>query len=416
MPVVELIVRPAPNLHAVVEHVVVVGASLGGLRTVQSLRSSGFTGKVTLVGEETHRPYDRPPLSKHVLAGEWQAEQAFLADQAELDRVEVDPRLGVRAVDLDVPSRTVGLHGGERIRYDALVVATGARPRTIPDTPNLQGIHVLRTLEDGLALRAELEVASKVVVVGAGFIGAEVAATARKRGLEVTVLEALPVPLSRGLGPTLGPVIAGIHADHGVDLRTGTGVAGFEGDGRVERVVLVDGSTIEADVVVVGIGVVPNTDWLEESGLELRDGVVCDRCCQAVGAPGVWAVGDVARWHNDLFDEEMRIEHWTNAVEQAMAVAANITGEPTPYAPVPYVWSDQYDSKIQIVGRPGPTDEVEVPIGAFDDRKFVALTHRDGRLTGAVGLDEPRKVMRFKRLLTTRPSYAEALEVAASLG
>jgi NADPH-dependent 2,4-dienoyl-CoA reductase/sulfur reductase-like enzyme len=415
MPVVELIVRPAPNLHAVVEHVVVVGASLGGLRTVQSLRSSGFTGKVTLVGEETHRPYDRPPLSKHVLAGEWQAEQAFLADQAELDRVEVDLRLGVRAVDLDVPSRTIGLHGGERIRYDALVVATGARPRTIPDTPNLQGIHVLRTLEDGLSLRAELEVASKVVVVGAGFIGAEVAATARKRGLEVTVLEALPVPLSRGLGPTLGPVIAGIHADHGVDLRTGTGVAGFEGEGRVERVVLVDGSTIEADVVVVGIGVVPNTDWLEESGLELRDGVVCDRCCQAVGAPGVWAVGDVARWHNDLFDEEMRIEHWTNAVEQAMAVAANITGEPTPYAPVPYVWSDQYDSKIQIVGRPGPNDDVAVPIGAFDDRKFVALTHRDGRLTGAVGLDEPRKVMRFKRLLTTRPSFDEALEVARSL-
>jgi 3-phenylpropionate/trans-cinnamate dioxygenase ferredoxin reductase subunit len=210
-------------------------------------------------------------------------------------------------------------------------------------------------------------------------------------------------------------VIAGIHVDHGVDLRTGTGVAGFEGAGRVERVVLVDGTTIDADVVVVGIGVVPNTDWLEESGLMLRDGVVCDRWCQAVGAPEVWAVGDVARWHNDLFDEEMRVEHWTNAVEQAMAVAVNITGERTPYAPVPYVWSDQYDSKIQIVGRPGAADHVEVPIGAFDDRKFVALTHRDGRLTGAVGLDEPRKVMRFKRLLTTRPTWDEALAVAREL-
>ena len=399
-----------------VEHVVVVGASLGGLRTVQSLRSSGHSGPITLVGDETHRPYDRPPLSKHVLSGEWQAEQAFLADDAELKRVDVDLRLGTRATDLDLPSRSIGLHGGERIRYDALVVATGASPRRIPDTPPLQGIHVLRTLEDCLALRTELETASAVVVVGAGFIGAEVAATARKRGLEVTVLEALPVPLSRGLGPTLGPVIAGIHRDHGVDLRTGVGVAGFEGDGRVERVLLADGSAVDADVVVVGIGVIPNTGWVEGSGLQIRDGIVCDTFCQALGAPGVWAVGDVARWHNPLFEEEMRLEHWTNAVEQAMAVAANITGEPTPYAPVPYVWSDQYDSKIQIVGRPGPADEVEVPIGAFDDRKFVALTHRDGRLTGAVGLDEPRKVMRFKRLLTTRPSWDEAVAVARELG
>ena len=399
-----------------VEHVVVVGASLGGLRTVQSLRSSGHTGRITLIGDETHRPYDRPPLSKQVLAGEWQAEQAFLADEAELDRVDVDLRLGTRATDLDLPSRSIGLHGGERIRYDALVIATGATPRRIPDTPPLSGIHLLRTLEDCLDLRAALERAASLVVVGAGFIGAEVAATARKRGLDVTVLEALPVPLSRGLGPTLGPVIAGIHLDHGVDLRTGVGVAGFQGEGRVQRVLLADGSTVDADVVVVGIGVIPNTAWLEGSGLELRDGVVCDQFSQALGAPEVWAVGDVARWHNPLFDEEMRLEHWTNAVEQAMVVAANITGEPTPYAPVPYVWSDQYDSKIQIVGRPGAADEVEVPIGAFDDRKFVALTHRDGRLTGAVGLDEPRKVMRFKRLLTTRPSWDEALAVASELG
>jgi len=399
-----------------VEHVVVVGAALGGLRTAQSLRSLGFAGGITLVGEEQHRPYDRPPLSKQVLLGEWQAEQTFLADDTELARIDADLRLGERAVDLDLPSRSIGLHGGERIRYDALVIATGASPRAIPGTPDLKGIHVLRTVEDCLRLRGELETATRVVVVGAGFIGAEVAATARKRGLEVTVLEALPVPLSRGLGPVLGPVIAGIHLDHGVDLRTGTGVAGFEGKGRVERVLLADGTTIEADIVVVGIGVIPNTGWLEGSGLELRDGVVCDQHCKAVGASDVYAVGDVARWYNPLFDEEMRIEHWTNAVEQAMAVAQNIAGERTAYAPVPYVWSDQYDSKIQIVGRPGPSDHVEVPIGAFDDRKFVALTRRDGRLSGAVGLDEPRKLMRFKRLLTTRPSWEEAMAVAQELG
>ena len=398
------------------EHVVVVGASLGGLRTVQSLRSSGFTGRITLIGAEAHLPYDRPPLSKHFLSGEWEAGQTSLADEAELQRVEAEVRLSTRAVDLDVAARTIGLHGGDRIPYDAVVVATGATPRTIPGTPDLAGIHVLRTLEDGLALRADLERASRVVVVGAGFIGAEVAATARKRGLDVTVLEALPVPLSRGLGPTLGPIIAGIHADHGVDLRTGAGVAGFEGTDRVERVVLADGDTVEADVVVVGIGVIPNTAWLEGSGLELRDGLVCDEFCEAVGGPGVWAVGDVARWHNPLFDEEMRIEHWTNAVEQAMAVAANIVGpDKQPYAPVPYVWSDQYDSKIQIVGRPGPEDEVEIALGALDDWKFVALTHRDGRLTGAVGLDEPRRMMRFKRLLTTRPSSEDARALAREL-
>lgn len=394
-----------------VERIVVVGASLGGLRTVQSLRSAGFTGAVTLVGEERHPPYDRPPLSKQVLAGEWEAAQASLADAAELARLDVELRLGVRATDLDVASRTVGLHGGERLRYDAVVVATGSSPRTLPGTPGLAGVHVLRTLEDGLALRAAFDVAARVVVVGAGFIGAEVAATARQRGLDVTVLEALDVPLWRALGPVLGPVVAGIHADHGVDLRTGVGVAGFEGDGHLERVVLADGSSVDADVVVVGIGVVPNTAWLEGSGLELRDGVVCDQYCRAVGAPGVWAVGDVARWPNPLFEEEMRTEHWINAVEQAMTVGANIVGEPVPYAPVPYVWSDQYGSKIQIVGRPGPTDEVTVAVGSFDDRKFVALTHRDGRLTGAVGLDEPRRTMRFRRLLTSRPSFDEAMAV-----
>jgi 3-phenylpropionate/trans-cinnamate dioxygenase ferredoxin reductase component len=398
-----------------VEHVVVVGASLGGLRTAQSLRSVGFDGRITLIGDEHHKPYDRPPLSKQVLAGEWGTGQVSLAEDTELDKLQIDLRLGVRVTDLDVPSHSVGLHGGERVQYDALVIATGASPRMIPGTPNLRGIHVLRTLEHCLDIRAALERASSVVVVGAGFIGAEVAAVSRKRGLEVTVLEALPVPLSRGLGPTLGPVIAGIHADHGVDLRTGAGVAGFEGGDRVERVVLADGSTVAADVVVVGIGVVPNTQWLEGSGIQLRDGVVCDSFCQSVSAPNIYAVGDVARWHNDLFDEEMRIEHWTNGVEQAMAVANNIAGEKAPYTPVPYVWSDQYDSKIQIVGRPTSDDQVEVPLGAFDDRKFVALTHRDGRLTGAVGLDEPRKLMRFKRLLTTRPSFDEAMAVAREL-
>jgi NADPH-dependent 2,4-dienoyl-CoA reductase/sulfur reductase-like enzyme len=213
----------------------------------------------------------------------------------------------------------------------------------------------------------------------------------------------------------LGPVIAGLHLDHGVDLRTGMGVAGFEGEGKVERVVLADGTSLDADVVVVGIGVAPNTAWLDDSGLELRDGVLCDEYCRAVGAPEVYAVGDVARWYNPLFETEMRLEHWTNAVDQAMAVANNIAGEPTPYAPVPYVWSDQYGSKIMIAGHPGPADEVVVPIGAFDDRKFVALTFHDGKLAAVVGLNEPRKVLRLRRLLESRPSAEDALAAAREL-
>jgi NADPH-dependent 2,4-dienoyl-CoA reductase/sulfur reductase-like enzyme len=399
-----------------VEHVVVVGASLGGFRTAQSLRSIGYEGRITLIGDEPHAPYNRPPLSKQVLAGEWEVERTALTDDAGLAKVDVELRLGERATDLDLDARTIGLHGGERLGFGALVAATGASPRQLPGTPDLEGIHVLRTIDDALALRADLERAARLVVVGAGFIGAEVAATARGLGLEVTVLEALPVPLSRGLGPVLGPAVAGLHEDNGVDLRCGAAVAALEGDGRVERVLLADGTSVEADVVVVGIGVTPNTEWLEGSGLELRDGVVCDETCQAVGAPGVWAVGDVARWYNPLFEEEMRVEHWTNAVDQARAVASGIAGQPTPFATVPYVWSDQYGKKIQILGRPGPADDVEVVLGSFDDRRFVALTHHEGRLTGVVGVDEPRHVMRFLRPLTDRVSSDDARALAAGLG
>jgi NADPH-dependent 2,4-dienoyl-CoA reductase/sulfur reductase-like enzyme len=397
--------------------VVVVGASLAGFRVAQGLRLKGFDGAVTLIGDEPHLPYDRPPLSKQYLAGEWEPDRFELAPGGMLDGLDLDLRLGRRAVDLDLSERKVVLHGGEPVPFDDVVIATGSAPRLLPGTPDLDGIHELRTIEDATAIRDALGRANRVVVVGAGFIGAEVAATARSKGLDVTVLEALPVPLSRGLGPRLGPVVAALHADHGVDLRTGAGVAGFEGDeGRVARVVLSDGGVVEADLVVVGIGTTPATDWLEGSGLELRDGVVCDATCRAVGADGVWAAGDVARWPNQLFGEEMRLEHWDNAAMQGSAVAASIaSGEPAPFAPVPFVWSEQYDAMIQVLGRPHPNDAVEVAIGSFEERAFVALLERDGLLSGVVGMNEAKRTMRLKALLRNRPTIEEARKTADEL-
>jgi 3-phenylpropionate/trans-cinnamate dioxygenase ferredoxin reductase subunit len=250
------------------------------------------------------------------------------------------------------------------------------------------------------------------VVVGAGFIGAEVAATCRQRHLDVTVLEALPSPMVRGLGPVLGDVLAAMHRDHGVDLRTGVGVDGFEGGTRVERVRLADGSAVDTDVVVVGVGVVPATGWLDGSGLEIDNGVCCDETLLA--APGVVAAGDVCRWPNPLFDgERMRLEHWTNAAEQGVAAAARLLATTAqPYAPVPFVWSDQYDLKIQVVGHVRGDDDVAVVDGSLEERRFVAAIGRGGRLVGAVGFGRPRVVMQYRRMIAERVSWDAALSHA----
>jgi 3-phenylpropionate/trans-cinnamate dioxygenase ferredoxin reductase component len=400
------------------ERITIVGASLAGIRTAQGLRSKGFDGTITLIGDEERPPYDRPPLSKQILAGTRQPEQTVLVQADDLAALDLDLRLGQRATELDLDGREVGLTGGDRVSFDAVVVATGATPRELPGTPDLAGIHALRTLDDALAIRAHLEASPKVVVIGAGFIGAEVAATARGRGLDVTVLEVLPVPLGHALGTQMGLVCAGLHLDHGVDLRCGVGVAGFEGSDRVERVVLSDGTHVEADLVVVGVGVRPATDWLAGSGLDVSDGVVCDATLQAVGAPFVYAAGDVARWDHRLYGEQVRIEHWTNANDQGRSVAANLLSGPDaaePFAPVPYVWSDQYDRKIQVLGRCRADDTVEVVFGSTDDRRFLALYGRDGRLTGALGFSLPAKLMRFNALLERSAPWDEALAVAREL-
>lgn len=406
---------PGADPRAGRDRVVVVGASLAGLRAVEELRRLGYDGEVVVVRAEAHAPYDRPPLSKEVLAGEADAEDTVLRRQP-LDELDARWLLGRAAVGLDVATRTVTLDDGTSVTGSrGVVVATGASPRLLPGTPALPGIHVLRTLDDCLALRAELDQGpARVVVVGAGFIGAEVAATCRGRHLAVTVLEALPSPMVRGLGAALGDVLGSMHLDHGVDLRTGVGVAAFEGGARVERVRLADGTIIDADVVLVGVGVVPNTDWLESSELVLDDGVVCDETLLA--APGVVAAGDVCRWPNRLFDgAPMRLEHWTNATEQGVAAAATLLageGNAKSYEPVPFVWSDQYDMKIQCVGHFSGDDDLAIVDGSLEDRRFVAAFGRNGRLVGAVGFGRPRVVMQYRRMIAEHSSWDHALELA----
>ncbi len=383
--------------------VVVVGASLAGLRAVEVLRRTGFDGSVTVVGDETGPPSDRPPLSKQVLAGVKEAEQVVLpAATADLG---ISWELGRRATSLRVEDRSVELDDGRTISFDGLVISCGASPRTLPGTSDLAGVHTLRTVEDCLALRADLDAGpERVVVVGAGFIGAEVAATCRQRGHAVTLLEALPLPLGRVLGDRIGLVCADLHRENGVDLRTGVGVAGFvRGDhGRVAAVELADGSSVPADVVVVGIGVTPNTAWLQDSGLALDDGVVCDETCLA--APGIVAAGDVARWPNRRYGELMRVEHWDNAIEQGAHAARRLLaggdGEAVgPYAPVPWFWSDQYGIKIQLAGRCRPDDEVAVVQGSVDERRFVALYGRAGTVVGALGFRRPAQIVRWRARL-----------------
>ncbi len=399
------------------ERIAIVGASLGGLRTAQGLRGRGkFEGSITLIGAEPHYPYDRPPLSKQLLAGQWGPEQTLLDAPDTVDKLGLDLRLGVRAEGLDLEAREVALSDGGSLAFDALVIATGATPRTLPNTPDLAGIYTLRTIDDSMRIRAELAKEPRVAVVGAGFIGAEVASVARSAGLDVTLIEALPAPLANAVGPEVGEACANLHSQRGVDVRCGALVAGFEGDERVERVVLADGSTVEADLVVVGIGVAPETGWLEGSGLELRDGIVCDSTLMA--APGVYAIGDVCRWYNPIYEEEMRVEHWTNVIHQSRQVARNLLAEPgeaRPFASVPYVWSDQYDASIQSLGHMRPDDPFEVLHGSLESLEFVAGYQRNGIIVGGLTFNMPQQLSSYRPLIEQRTPWEAVLEHARAM-
>lgn len=392
--------------------VAIAGMSLAGLRAAETLRREGFDGRIIAISAEPNVPYDRPPLSKELLAGKAEPDDIVLRSQG-IEDLDLDYRLDARAVSLDASARELTLHDGERVHFDGLVISTGATPRRFPHAPDLAGVFTLRTVDDALALRELLLGRPKIVVIGAGFIGAEVAATCRARGLDVVMLEVLDQPMVRGLGYELGGVIAAVHRDEGVDLRTGVQidhlVAGD--DDEVRGVALADGTVVDADVVVVGIGVVPETSWLDGSGLTVENGVVCDETCLA--APGIVAAGDVARWPNPLFGGAlMRLEHWTNATEQGVHAAHRLLGSETPFAPVPFVWSDQYDRKIQAVGVVSPDADVHVAHGTLDERQFVALFGKEGRIVGALGFNRARFVMQYRRLIAVRASWDDALQLA----
>ncbi|PZF80347.1 NAD(P)/FAD-dependent oxidoreductase [Jiangella anatolica] len=391
---------------AALRRVVIAGAGAAGLTAAESLRADGFDGELTLLGAEPHRPYDRPPLSKQLLAGAWAPDRLELLAGHRYDELGIDWRPSSAATSVSVPDRTVRVAGAD-LPYDALLVATGVRPRTLPGTAGLAGVHVLRTLDDTVAFQAAARSTGRVVVVGAGFLGAETAATLRGLDVAVTLVDPAPAPLLRQVGPVVAGLLARLHAEHGVDLRLGTGVAGLTSDdGRVTGVRLADGTIVPTTCVLVAIGSVPATDWLAGSGLDLADGVGCDARCRA--APGVFAAGDVARWFHRGRGESVRIEHRTNATEQAMAVSRAMLGADDPYQPVPYVWSDQYDVKLQVYGRLTGTDRFTVVSGSPDDGRFVALYGSDGRVTGALGWRSARELLRARAMVAEAAPWPDA--------
>ncbi|KOV60640.1 ferredoxin reductase [Streptomyces sp. MMG1121] len=374
------------------------------------MRREGFDGSLTLVGEERHLPYDRPPLSKQILTGAWPAERVQLRRTTDLDALGLDMRLGVRATALSPAARTVTLADGTELAYDGLLIATGVRPRRLPEC-DVAGVHVLRDLRDALALRARLAAGGRLVVVGAGFLGAEVAAAARTLGTAVTLVEPASVPLAHAVGRQVGSYLAQVHRENGVDLRTGTTAAGIEtAAGRVTGVRLDSGTVVPADDVLVAVGSRPNTAWLQGSGLRTTDGVECDMYSAA--APGVYAAGDVARWFNPLFGTSMRVEHRTNAAEQGMAAARNLLRpeQPRPYAPIPYFWSDQYGIRIQAFGNLRGHDEAQVLDGDPADGRFL-VAYRAGRtLTGALAVGmPPRELRRWRNAIAAKSVWQEAV-------
>jgi NADPH-dependent 2,4-dienoyl-CoA reductase/sulfur reductase-like enzyme len=382
--------------------ITIVGASLAGLSAARALRALSYDGRIVVVGDEKHEPYDRPPLSKDFLTGKATAADLALSTEDD-EKLDLDWRLGATAVWLDPGRRAIGLDSGEELISDGVVLATGARARTLRGSAVVD-VHTLRSLDDALALRADLQAGGPVVVIGAGFVGAEVASSARALGLDVTVVEARPTPLEEPLGHEMGAQVAALHTDHGTRLITGVGVVGLVGGARVRAVRLADGRELPAATVVVGIGATPNVEWLAGSGLELGPGVRTDAWC-ATTIPGVVAVGDCASSYNRFAGEVVRLEHWTNAVQQPEIAAAALLGQRSPTRPAaPYFWSDQYGVRLQFAGHRRAGDAVDVVDGDVDARSFTAVYRRGERPVAVLSVNQPKLFGRLRRQLAVPES------------
>ncbi|OBI89195.1 NAD(P)/FAD-dependent oxidoreductase [Mycobacterium asiaticum] len=389
------------------KQVVVVGAGIAGTRAAETLRQEGYDGELTVVGSERYAPYHRPPLSKKLLSGKVHRAGIDLAPQFEM---QARVLRGASALALDMSSRTVQIRDGDdelALQFDGLVIANGAVPREWPNGPVPDGVMMLRTVDDCLAIRERLSSGPRVVVVGGGFIGAEVAATCREIGLEVVLIERSANPLLAALGGELAPHWADLHRQHGVDLRVDVGVEEFVGNGQVEAVRLTDGSQVPADLVVIGLGVTPATDWLNGSGLRVDDGVVCDATGTVEGGTDVVAAGDVASWWHPLYGRQLRIEHWEHAGRQGAAAARTLLAgrdRAQEYREVPYFWSDQYDVKVQMLGVPVDYDTVEIVEGDPATWEFVAAYGREGHTT-AVLSTVPGRVDVYRDVIRTRAEF-----------
>lgn len=388
--------------------VVIVGGGLAASRMAEQLRRAEHTGEIVIVSDEAHLPYDRPPLSKDVLhKDDLGFGDVTLKPQEFYDENDITLKLGAAVTAVDTGARTVALADGSTVDYDELVIATGVVPKRIPSFPDLAGIHVLRNYDESQALRAEAASAHKAVVIGAGFIGCEVAASLRNLGVDVVLVEPQPQPLASVLGEQIGALVTRLHRGEGVDVRTGVGVDEVRGADRVQQVVLADGSEIDADLVIVGIGSRPAVDFLADSGIAVDNGVICDNVGRT-SAEHVWALGDVASWR-DATGHQARVEHWSNVAEQARVLVPSMLGEDVPEAVVvPYFWSDQYDVKIQCLGEPEADDVVHLV--EDDGRKFLAYYERDGVVVAVVGGGMPGKVMK------ARAKIASGAPISAVLG
>jgi 3-phenylpropionate/trans-cinnamate dioxygenase ferredoxin reductase subunit len=381
------------------DRIVVVGASAAGLASAETLRREGFDGELVMVGDEVHFPYDRPPLSKQVMSRTWPSERVFLRKEAAIRQLDAQWRLGVRAVGLSVTAQTVFLSNGIDQHFDGLVIATGVTPRRLSSGHELAGVHVLKTLDDAIAIRDGLGQSRRLVVVGAGFLGSEVAASAAMLGVKVTLVDPLPVPMTRQLGADIGRLIASLHERHGIELRLGVGVAKLVGEsGHVTGVQLDDGTVVAADLVLVAVGSSPNTGWLVDSGVTLGNGVECDEYCRA--APGIVAAGDVASWYHLTLNTRLRVEHRTNATEHGAAAAHSLLGvDERPFVPVPFFWTDQYDVKIQMYGVPGAYTDTVIVRGDVADGRFALAYRRNGRTCAFLAWNMPRESLELRAQL-----------------